>query len=94
MRPQKPLISVLIDTFNYGQYVEEAIESAIGQDFPVDEREILVVDDGSTDDTAGASPEIRDGDHVFSETEWRAGVGVQFWTAIRGWKICRASGCR
>jgi glycosyltransferase involved in cell wall biosynthesis len=52
MRPQKPLISVLIDTFNYGQYVEEAIESAIAQDFPVDEREILVVDDGSTDDTA------------------------------------------
>ena len=28
MSSQKPLISVLIDTFNYGQYVEEAIESA------------------------------------------------------------------
>jgi glycosyltransferase involved in cell wall biosynthesis len=52
MRPQKPLISVLIDTFNYGQYVEEAIESAIAQDFPAVEREVLVVDDGSTDDTA------------------------------------------
>lgn len=48
----KPTISVLIDTFNYGQYVEEAIESAIAQDFPAGEREILVVDDGSTDDTA------------------------------------------
>ena len=47
----KPTISVLIDTFNYGQYVEDAIESAIGQDFPASEREILVVDDGSTDDT-------------------------------------------
>ena len=46
-----PTISVLIDTFNYGQYVEEAIESAIAQDFPAGEREILVVDDGSTDDT-------------------------------------------
>jgi glycosyltransferase involved in cell wall biosynthesis len=51
MRPQKPLISVLIDTYNYGQYVEEAIESVVLQDFPADEREILVVDDGSTDDT-------------------------------------------
>ena len=51
MKSQKPLISVLIDTFNYGQYVEEAIESAVAQDFPVGEREILVVDDGSTDDT-------------------------------------------
>ena len=48
---RKPTISVLIDTFNYGQYVEQAIESAIGQDFPASEREILVVDDGSTDDT-------------------------------------------
>lgn len=52
MRPQKPLISILIDTYNYGRYVEEAIESVLAQDFHVDEREILVVDDGSTDDTA------------------------------------------
>jgi len=52
MRPQKPLISVLIDTYNYGRYAEEAIESVLAQDFPVHEREILVVDDGSTDDTA------------------------------------------
>jgi glycosyltransferase involved in cell wall biosynthesis len=51
MRPQKPLISVLIDTYNYGRYVEDAIESAMAQDFPASEREIIVVDDGSTDDT-------------------------------------------
>jgi glycosyltransferase involved in cell wall biosynthesis len=47
-----PTISVLIDTFNYGQYVEEAIDSALQQDISANEREILVVDDGSTDDTA------------------------------------------
>lgn len=47
-----PLISVLIDTYNYGHYVEEAIESVFAQDFPSEQREILVVDDGSTDDTA------------------------------------------
>ena len=51
MKPPKPLISVLIDTYNYGRYVEEAIESVLAQDFPAGEREILVVDDGSTDDT-------------------------------------------
>ncbi len=48
-----PLVTVLIDTYNYGQYVEEAVESVLAQDFPVEQREILVVDDGSTDDTAG-----------------------------------------
>jgi glycosyltransferase involved in cell wall biosynthesis len=42
----------MIDTYNYGRFVEEAIESVLAQDFPAEEMEILVVDDGSTDDTA------------------------------------------
>ncbi len=46
-----PLVSVLIDTYNYGQYIEEAVESVLAQEFPREQREILVVDDGSTDDT-------------------------------------------
>jgi glycosyltransferase involved in cell wall biosynthesis len=48
----KPLISVLIDTFNHEQYIDQAVVSAIEQDFPSSEYEILVVDDGSTDRTA------------------------------------------
>src|SRR5215470_13615536 len=47
-----PYFSILIDTYNYGHYVEEAVASALAQDFPPEEREILVVDDGSADDTA------------------------------------------
>jgi glycosyltransferase involved in cell wall biosynthesis len=47
-----PYFSVLIDAYNYGQYVEEAVTSVLAQDCPAGEREILVVDDGSTDDTA------------------------------------------
>ena len=50
----RPFISVLIDTYNHEQFIEQAIASVLGQDFPVSEREILVVDDGSTDNT----PEI------------------------------------
>lgn len=46
------MITVLITTHNYGRFIEEAIESALSQDFPPDQVEILVVDDGSTDDTA------------------------------------------
>jgi glycosyltransferase involved in cell wall biosynthesis len=48
-----PFFTVLIDTYNYGQFIEEAVQSALTQKFPAEEREILVVDDGSTDDTAG-----------------------------------------
>jgi glycosyltransferase involved in cell wall biosynthesis len=47
----EPQVTVLIDTYNYGQHIDAAIESVLAQDFPAEEREILVVDDGSTDDT-------------------------------------------
>jgi len=46
-----PLISVIIDTYNYGIYIEDAIVSAINQTLPSESYEIIVVDDGSTDDT-------------------------------------------
>src|SRR2546422_11568885 len=46
-----PFFTVLIDTYNYGEFIEEAVSSVLGQDFPAEQREILVVDDGSIDDT-------------------------------------------
>jgi len=48
----RPLVSVIIDTYNLGHFVEEAVESVLGQEYPQDEMETIVVDDGSTDDTA------------------------------------------
>lgn len=50
----KPFVSVLIDTYNHERFIEEAIVSVVEQDLPASDREILVVDDGSTDRT----PEI------------------------------------
>ena len=47
----KPRISVLIDTYNHERYIEQAIVSVLEQDFPREEMEIVVVDDGSTDNT-------------------------------------------
>jgi len=46
----KPLISVLIPTCNYGAFIGEAIESVHAQTVK-EPYEIIVLDDGSTDDT-------------------------------------------
>jgi glycosyltransferase involved in cell wall biosynthesis len=47
-----PLISVLIDTYNQERYIEQAVVSVLEQDFPAEETEIVLVDDGSTDRTS------------------------------------------
>lgn len=46
-----PFVSVLIDTYNHERFIEQAIQSVLDQDFPASDREIIVVDDGSTDST-------------------------------------------
>ncbi len=47
-----PLVTVVMTTYNYGRFIEEAIESVLSQDYPPERLEIVIVDDGSTDDTA------------------------------------------
>jgi len=46
-----PKISVIVPTYNRVGYLKECIESLINQDYPKEDYEIIVVDDGSTDNT-------------------------------------------
>ncbi len=49
MSQSYPLASVVVNNYNYGRYLAEAIDSALAQTYrPL---EVVVVDDGSTDDS-------------------------------------------
>lgn len=81
-------VSVLIATYNYGEFIGAAIESALSQDYtgPV---ECVVVDDGSTDGTPDAV--ARFGDAVRYIRQDNAGQAAAFnraFTESTGEVIC------
>jgi glycosyltransferase involved in cell wall biosynthesis len=69
-----PLVSVIVNNFNYERYVGQAIESALGQTYP--HVEVIVVDDGSQD----ASRTVIEGfgDRVIALLKENGGQGSAF----------------
>jgi glycosyltransferase involved in cell wall biosynthesis len=57
---ESPLISVIIPTYNYAHFILYAIESVFQQAYPSDKIEVVVVDDGSQDNTRQVVLGLRD----------------------------------
>ena len=68
----QPLVSVIIPTFNDNKFLTEAITSALGQTY--DHREIIVINDGSTDDTSSVLDSYGDKITVINQENNGAGA--------------------
>jgi hypothetical protein len=77
----RPLVSIVIDNYNYADYLAQAIDSALTQTWkPL---EVIVVDDGSTDDSVEV---IRSyGDRIIPVLQVNGGQGAAF---NAGWSAC------
>lgn len=63
-----PLVSIVIPTFNSAPYLAEALNSVLDQDYP--HIEILVIDDGSTDNTTSILEPFFDRIRYFKQPNW------------------------
>jgi len=58
MTDKKPLFSVVITAYNKGKYIKSTLESVLNQS--IQDFEVIVIDDGSTDDTKRKVLSIKD----------------------------------
>jgi glycosyltransferase involved in cell wall biosynthesis len=72
MKPFQPRISVVIPVYNGANYLAAAIDSALAQTY--DNVEVLVVDDGSTDDGATEAVARSYGDRIRYHRKENGGV--------------------
>lgn len=67
-----PLVSVIMPAYNAARYIEESIDSVLGQDYP--NKELIIIDDGSTDATVDLIRAY--GDRVTLITQQNQGAAV------------------
>lgn len=75
-----PLISAIIPTYNYAPFLKDAITSVLEQS--IRDLELIVIDDGSTDDTAEVVETIRD-QRLFYHFQDHQGISVARNAGIR-----------
>jgi len=82
MSEANPLVSIVIPSYNYAEFVDEAIRSVFAQRYP--RVELIVLDDGSTDDTRAVL--AKHGSALHWETHPNMGQAA---TLNKGWGLAR-----
>src|SRR5712692_386616 len=67
-------VSIIVNNYNYGRFLKEAIDSALNQSYP--NVEVIVVDDGSTDHSRGIIASY--GDRIIPVLKENGGQGSAF----------------
>jgi glycosyltransferase involved in cell wall biosynthesis len=83
----RPLVSILINNYNYGRFITKAIDSALNQTYP--HIEVIVVDDGSTDNSSDIIASFKD--QIIPILKENGGQGSAFnvgFAASKGDIIC------
>jgi glycosyltransferase involved in cell wall biosynthesis len=82
MTSSLPVVTIVIPSFNHAEYLAQAIDSVLAQDYPA--TELIVLDDGSTDATRDVLARYHG--RFFYETHSNRGQAA---TLNKGWKIAR-----
>src|SRR6266542_3165879 len=83
MNPSQPLVSVIVTTYNQAAYIGETLASVFAQTH--EPAEVIVVDDGSTDDTAQQVNRFKGRVHyIYQENQGVAGSRNTGIRAARG----------
>lgn len=77
----QPVVSIVIACYNQGRFLGEAIDSALRQTYPV---EVIVVDDGSTDNTASVVQRYRAARHIAQRNQGAAAARMCGFRESRG----------
>ena len=74
-------ITVYITNYNYGQYIEQAIESVLSQS--IDDWELIVIDDGSSDNSLERIDKYRVNEKITIIAQENKGLNITNNVAVR-----------
>jgi len=84
-----PIVSIVIPTYKASQWIEETLESVIAQTIPLQQLEILIVDDKSPDDSAKLAVGFLTKHAVEGRVILRKANGGPGAARNQGWKMAR-----